>query len=134
LPDCRCPIYGRGNLRNESKRVNNKTLAEKGKSPVTDWEIAKAIRERWLKQGHTGAASSTLEPLTDPTIEQGIEFFSESKMAADVAGKSTMKKYETLFKRRLIPWCTANRITFSSWTARRRSQRFSIRGKISVTL
>jgi integrase len=112
LPDCRCPIYGRGNLRNESKRINNKTLAEKGKSPVTDWDVAKAIRERWLKQGHTGAASSTLEPLTDPTIEQGIEFFKESKTAADVAGKSTMKKYETLFKKRLIPWCAANRIEY----------------------
>jgi hypothetical protein len=110
LPDCKCPIYGRGNLRNESKRINNKTLGEK-KTPVTDWDVAKAIRERWIKQGHTGTASSALEPLTDPTIEQGIEFFKDSKTAADVAGKSTMKIYETLFKKRLTPWCGAHKIT-----------------------
>src|ERR1700691_4771296 len=87
LPDCRCPIYGRGYLRSESKRINNKTLGEK-KTPVIDWDIAKAIRERWIKQGRTGAASSALEALHDPTIEQGIDFFKESKTASDLAGKS----------------------------------------------
>jgi hypothetical protein len=51
LPDCRCPIYGRGNLRNESRRINNKTLAEKGKSPITDWDVARAIRETLAEAG-----------------------------------------------------------------------------------
>jgi integrase len=111
LPDCRCPIYGRGNLRNESKRINNKTLADKGKPPITDWDVAKAIRERWIQQGNTSAASSALDTLKDPTIEQGVEFFKDFKKASDVAGKQTMKKYETLFTKRLIPWCAANNIT-----------------------
>lgn len=113
LPDCKCPIYGRGHLRNESGRINNKTLGKKGE-PVIDWDVARSIRERWLKQGNTAAESSMP---TDPIIGNkddnlsGIGFFIESKTTTEVAGTNTMKKYNTLFVRRLIPWCAANGIT-----------------------
>jgi integrase len=117
LPDCTCPIVGRGYLRNEldpatgkPERINNRTLGKKG-SPIKDWDEARAIRERWYRHGHTKDGLE-IGRHADLTIEQAVQFFTDFQNQTDTAGENTAEKYRVLFHRRLIPWCKANGIHF----------------------
>lgn len=86
----RCPIYVEGTLRGESVR---KAL------DLTSWEAATDLIRSWEIAGEIGEVAPAI-----PTIAEAIEKFLADAKSRHL-GWESLRKYEILLSRRLLPWC-----------------------------
>jgi integrase/recombinase XerD len=87
---CDCPIHVEGSLRGEYIR---KAL------DLTSWEAASDLVKAWEASGEIGVVK-----VEAPTIAEAIEKFLADAKARHLSGE-TIRKYENLLLKRLLPWC-----------------------------
>ncbi len=86
---CRCPIWVEGTLRGKKIR---KSL------DLTAWEAASDLVREWEAAGETGVVKPDV-----PTLTEAVAKFLADARARHL-GRATLRKYEHLLERRLIPW------------------------------
>jgi len=87
---CACPIYVEGTLRGEHIR---KAL------DLTSWTAATSLIAKWNDAGEIGSVKAE-----SPAIAEAVEKFLADAKARHL-GWETIRKYENLLQRRLLPWC-----------------------------
>lgn len=88
--NCKCPIWVQGSLRGEYIR---KSL------DLRSWEAASDLVRGWEASGQIGVAKPDV-----PTIVEAVDAFIEDAEARHLRDE-TVKKYRSLLRRRLLPWC-----------------------------
>ena len=89
--NCNCPIWVQGSLRREYIR---RAL------DLNSWSAATDLVRSWEASGEIGVVK---EPHI-PTIAEAVEkFFTDLK--AQELSRETIRKYENLLNKRLLPWC-----------------------------
>jgi integrase/recombinase XerD len=88
---CNCPIWVQGSLRGETIR--------RGLN-LRSWSAATDLVRDWEAAGEIGV----VKRVEVPTIASAVEkFFVDAK--AQHLSHETMRKYENLLNKRLLPWC-----------------------------
>ena len=110
VPDCNCPLNAEGRLRNvlngdgTLKRIQHRTLGSRN-NPCRDWVEARRKRDQWLEWGRFTPPETNPEKVTNPTVEQAVDFFIEYSEKTEQRACATRDKYDVFFNRRLLPWC-----------------------------
>ena len=87
---CRCPIWVQGSLGREYVRRS---------LDMRSWEAASELVHGWEASGEVGVVRPEI-----PAVPEAVEKFIVYQQARDLSDE-TLRKYEALLKRRLLPWC-----------------------------
>jgi integrase/recombinase XerD len=89
--NCNCPIWVQGSLRGEYvRRALN----------LRSWSAATDLVRDWEAAGEIGV----VKRVEVPNIAQAVEKFFVDAKAQHLSGE-TIRKYDNLLKKRLLPWC-----------------------------
>jgi integrase/recombinase XerD len=89
--NCNCPVWVQGSLRGEYIR--------RGLN-LRSWSAATDVVRDWETSGEIGVVKKP----DIPTISEAVELFLADARAQQLSGE-TLRKYENLLRRRLLPWC-----------------------------
>ncbi|MGE0450544.1 MAG: tyrosine-type recombinase/integrase [Vicinamibacterales bacterium] len=89
--NCKCPIWVQGSLRGEYIR---RAL------DLRSWSAATDLVRDWEAAGEIGVVK---KPDIPPIAEAVDRFFDD--LAAQKLSQETIRKYENLLRKRLLPWC-----------------------------
>jgi integrase/recombinase XerD len=95
--NCNCPIWVQGSLRGEYiRRALN----------LRSWSAATDLVRDWEASGEIGMVKKA----DIPSIAEAVEKFFSDLKAQQLSGE-TIRKYENLLHKRLLPWCAIKRFT-----------------------
>jgi integrase/recombinase XerD len=89
--NCTCPIWVQGSLRGEYIRRA---------MDLRSWSAATDLVRDWEASGEIGVVKKP----DIPTICEAVDRFLQDAKAQQLSGE-TIRKYENLLNRRLLPWC-----------------------------
>lgn len=90
--NCKCPIWVQGSLRGEYIR---RAL------DLRSWSAATDLVRDWEASGEIGVVKKP----DIPTIAEAVERFFDD-LAAQKLSHETIRKYDNLLRKRLLPWCS----------------------------
>ena len=111
LKDCSCPLCVVGYLKNELNADGKQRRIKHFPVQTTDWEAARIKRDGYIVNGSLKEQADDLSALQADkvTVEQAVEYFFKCGAADGEKGRNTIIKYNQLLRKRLLPWCAAQR-------------------------
>ncbi len=91
--NCKCPIWVQGSLRGEYMR---RAL------DLRSWSAATDLVRDWEASGEIGVVKKP----DIPTIAEAVDCFFTDLEAQKLSGE-TIRKYDNLLRKRMLPWCGA---------------------------
>ena len=100
--DCCCPIVADGALRNVPGRIRREGTS------TNDWSEAAHVKAQWEAWGQFTDPNPNI--VVNPTIEEAVSKFKEHITFKNLE-KSTRQDFDQFFRLRLLPFCSAHKIT-----------------------